>query len=341
VSGPLPAALAPITWPASALYRAAVTWRNRRFDRADRVRRLDVPVVSVGNVTAGGVGKTPFVRWLAAALRDAGRRPVIAMRGYGAAPGKAGDEEREYRDLLPDVPVVAAPDRYAALRAFFAETTGVDVVLLDDGFQHRRLHRDLDLVLIDATRDTPNDRVLPAGYLREPLAGLARADAVVITHAAATDADLAAAVVAHHGRPPLAWTDHRWREIRRIDGAGATTIPVASLAGLRVVTLLGVGNPDAVRAQLGRAGATIVADVPARDHARHDARTLDRLRTLARGTDAIVVTWKDWVKLRDVIDSFDWPAPLLVPIVDIEIVDGETALLDLVRSVTPVANEDT
>lgn len=340
MSGPLPAALAPITRPASVLYGAAVAWRNRRFDRSDGARRLGVPVVSVGNVTVGGVGKTPFVRWLATQLTGEGRRPVIAMRGYGAAPGTTSDEEREYRDLLPDVPVVAAPDRYAALQAFLEKTPLFDVVLLDDGFQHRRLHRDLDLVLVDATRDTLNDRLLPAGYLREPPDALARADAVVVTRAAVPDDALAAAIARHHGRPPIAWADHRWRTVRCIDRDGETQLSPDTLAGRRVVTLLGVGNPAAVRAQLERAGASIVADVPARDHARYDARTLDQLRERARGTDGVVVTWKDLVKLRDLLDSFDWPAPLLVPIVEIEIVDGEDALWELVRSVTPATNED-
>ncbi|MHC4129055.1 MAG: tetraacyldisaccharide 4'-kinase, partial [Planctomycetota bacterium] len=181
MSGPLPGYLGALAVPASWLYGLAVAVRNRRFAHGDRVTAVGVPVVSVGNITAGGAGKTPTVTWMAAWLRAAGHNPAIAMRGYMARPDEPGDEQQEHVARLPDIHVVADPDRVGALRAFLPAHPDVDCVLLDDGFQHRHLHRDLDLVLIDATRDTMTDRLLPRGYLREPLSNLRRADAVVVT----------------------------------------------------------------------------------------------------------------------------------------------------------------
>jgi tetraacyldisaccharide 4'-kinase len=329
----LPSALAPITWPASALYRGAIALRNRRYDRPGAAHHVAVPVVSVGNITAGGSGKTPFVRWIAADLLARGIRPAIAMRGYGARPGAPADEAEEYRDLLPDVPVIEDPDRVAAVRAFLAEGDRADCVLLDDGFQHRRLHRDLDIVLVDGTRAGLDDRMLPAGYLREPAASLRRADAVVVTRVAAPDPVLARTIAQHHGRLPLAWCDHVWRGVRCADAAGERTVGLETLVGKLLLTVLGVGHPRAVRTQLARAGAEIVRDLPARDHARYDAAWIDRIRTEARALDAVLVTYKDWVKLRDLIDFADWSVPILVPIVEIEPRAGGDALLELVHRV--------
>lgn len=182
-SAPLPGPLGRL---AGAIYAREIRRRNRAYDRGGRVTRLDRPVISVGNLSAGGTGKTPMVMKLATALLEAGHHPCIAMRGYKAAAGRS-DEAEEYRARLVNVPVVAQPDRISGLRALFATEVGrdVDVVLLDDGFQHRRLARDLDIVLVDATRSPFEDRLLPAGYLREPPASLERAQAVVITHAEA------------------------------------------------------------------------------------------------------------------------------------------------------------
>ena len=118
MSGPLPGLLAPVTIGASWFYRLAIRARNARFDRGVGVATVDRPVISVGNLTTGGVGKTPMVMWLVELLTKHGHRPVIAMRGYGSARGERSDEEAEYLDRLSDVPVLADPDRAAALREF-------------------------------------------------------------------------------------------------------------------------------------------------------------------------------------------------------------------------------
>jgi hypothetical protein len=182
--GPLPAPLRPLAGPLSALYRAGLEHKSGAFDAGHGVITIDRPVISVGNLSVGGTGKTPMTSWIVRTLIDAGHTPAIAMRGYRSKNG-VSDEADAYARALPGTPVVAQPDRLEGLFRLFADDEGraVDVVVLDDGFQHRRIARQLDLVLIDATRDPFRDRLLPAGWLREGPAALVRASGVVLTHA--------------------------------------------------------------------------------------------------------------------------------------------------------------
>ncbi len=148
----LPARLMRVTTHAlSHVYRWVVIRRNRRFDQQrTEIRRVNVPVISVGNLTAGGTGKTPLVIWLCQTLQQLGLRPAIVSRGYGGQGDALNDEGREIRLRLPDVPVIQNRQRAEGAQVAI-DQHGANVIVLDDGFQHRRLHRDLDLVLIDAT----------------------------------------------------------------------------------------------------------------------------------------------------------------------------------------------
>jgi tetraacyldisaccharide 4'-kinase len=290
--------MAPIALPASWAYGAAVRLRGRRFERGD-ARRLPLPTISIGNLSAGGTGKTPLTAWATAALRDAGRRPLIAMRGYAARRGEASDEEQEYAVAAPGTPVVVGADRFAAVHAALASGIDADCVVLDDGFQHRRLARDLDLVLVDAQRPLDGP-LLPAGWLREPPEALRRADAVVVTRAAAIDRALSDRIEALHGRPPIAWTRHAWRSLALHAPGGATRVePVAWLRGRRAIGLFGVGHPEALLRAYREAGTDIAATIRVPDHARHGAAELGlylaRLR--AEGAEALATTRKDWMKL--------------------------------------------
>jgi tetraacyldisaccharide 4'-kinase len=322
--------MAPLTIPASMAYGAVVAWRNRRFDRGRGVRRLAVPVISVGNITTGGTGKTPMVAWIAETLRARGVKPMIAMRGYAAPRGGAGDEEREYAQRLPGVAVVAHPDRHRALTAALG-STHAGCVLLDDGFQHRQLARDLDLVLIDAGAGALEDRLLPAGHLREPAAALQRAHGVIVTGAADVDPDLARRIAAVARRPPLAWCRHAWAglALHGPEPGAARAAPAAWLEGKRVLVMLGVGRPERVRRQVEQARATIAAELAARDHQRYGAAALERARRMCRGLDAMVVTLKDWVKIAPLRDERPWPCPIVVPDLRIEFLAGQRELESL------------
>src|SRR5215218_2325723 len=152
-------------------YTIAVTIRNRRYDRgAAKVQHVGVPTITIGNLTLGGTGKTPMVKWLAQRFQHTGLRVAILSRGYGAADGKHNDEAMELAQALPDVPHIQNRDRVAAARQAIREFDS-QLLLLDDGFQHRRLGRDLDIVLLDALEPFGFEHVFPRGTLREPVAG--------------------------------------------------------------------------------------------------------------------------------------------------------------------------
>lgn len=309
--------------PLEPLYRAVIGWRNRRFDRGVGVTKLGIPVISVGNLSVGGTGKTPMVMhvvsWL---LRESSAadpiRPCIAMRGY--APGRkrgldapVSDEADVYRRVLPDVPVVAQPDRAAGIRRLLRGDVGErpTCVVLDDGFQHRRLARDLDIVLIDASRRSLSDRLLPAGWLREPPASLHRAGLVVLTHAEMVDADeiarIEAGVRRASGRGVDAVTRHVWTGLVTSGERGDRLLPLDWLLGKRVVGCCAIGNPHgfmhALRATLSAdAGCegTLVGAMVLPDHDPFGPEVVRALAATARDerAEAIVVTDKDWSKLR-------------------------------------------
>jgi tetraacyldisaccharide 4'-kinase len=326
---PLPAGLGV---PLAPLYRLGVARRNRRFDRGVNVRRAMAPVVSVGNLTVGGTGKTPMVRHIVEALRLAGRRPGVVLRGYKSR-GGASDEEAEHRAALPGVPVVANPDRYRAIADLIARSKGprIDCAVLDDAFQHRRLAREADIVLIDATRDPWEDALLPAGWLREPVSSLARATAVVITHAesvapSAIDA-LRKRIEAAHGKPTIAVCAHEWTGLRLFDGRVDAEVGLDWLEGRRIVATCAIARPRPFLAALHDARATVVAALTLRDHAAYGPGKVRRLIEMAESADAaaIVCTEKDWMKLRRQPGDA-WPCPVVRPAVRHVFLEGAEAL---------------
>ena len=180
--GAVAAALRGILAAAEVPYTWAVRWRNYRYDcGAKAIHHVGVPVISVGNLTLGGTGKTPLVEWIVRRLRAQGKTAGIISRGYGAR-GGPNDEARELAWKLPGAPHVQDPDRVAAARRAIREY-GCQVLVLDDAFQHRRLARDLDIVLLDALEPLGYEHVFPRGTLREPVAGLARAQVVALSRA--------------------------------------------------------------------------------------------------------------------------------------------------------------
>jgi len=301
----------------AAAYGSIITRRNRRFDAGRGVVRLDRPVISVGNLSVGGTGKTPMVLHLTRVLLAAGRRPCIAMRGYGAAPGES-DEALSYQRDLPGIPIVAQPNRTDGLLELFAERGDeVDCVVLDDGFQHRQIARDFDIVLIDATRPPSADSLLPAGWLREPMQSLQRAHAVVVTHAEAVTRTDAIAVETHLWEyVPKAVTAvcrHEWSALHRV--GHDEPLDTAWLAGKEVFACCAIGNPGAFLAQAERlASRSLVGSRVLSDHDPFAPATiaalledLDRLKP-----DALLITEKDWSKLLRVKPEA-WPCPVLRP----------------------------
>jgi tetraacyldisaccharide 4'-kinase len=292
------------SWPC----RLGVAVRNRLYDRGWKaVRRAAVPVVSVGNLTLGGTGKTPCVEYVARFYRDLGVQVAILSRGYGSEQGR-NDEAMVLEENLPDVPHLQDPDRAAAAERAVEELE-TELLVLDDGFQHRRLHRDLDVVLIDATWPPHRDHLFPRGTLREPAGGLKRAGAVVVTRCdqvtPAELGDLRDWLTARFPGKPVAWTEHRPVELLGVEPGepaepGDLNTPEV-LNGKPVAGFCGIGNPAAFRRTLEGLGATVVAFRTFPDHHPYTRADVDDLRAWAAELppDAMVATTqKDWVKLR-------------------------------------------
>jgi len=330
--GPVPAWLGALVEP---LYRRVIDRRNRRYDSGRGVVEFDRPCISVGNLSAGGTGKTPMVALLVRWLTEAGHQPVIAMRGYGAVAGRS-DEADEYRRRFPDLPIVAQPDRVQGLIELFdrlhGETRDADCILLDDGFQHRRIARGLDLVLVDATRSPFEDRPLPTGWLREPVSSLRRAGAVVITHAQSVPPEFLARLrsrldaVLPPGTPVFTCR-HAWTglKVRTPDGR-ETDEHVGWLADRTALPLCAIGNPGPFVERARLAARRCENAIVLRDHAAFPRSLVARL---ARSEGVVLTTEKDWSRLRAA-----WPASasatVVRPVLGIEFDEGGGRLRDLV-----------
>lgn len=286
---------------ASALYGLGVRIRNWSFDHDwTRSHAAGIPVVSVGNLTVGGTGKTPCVEYVARFFRDQDRRVAILSRGYGAAEG-CNDEALVLEENLPDVPHLQGADR-AALAQVAVEELESEILVLDDGFQHRRLRRDLDLVLLDATCPWGYGYLLPRGLLREPKSGLRRAHVILLTRCDQAVPESLTRLREEVNRiapgKPIVETTHapaRWLN------ASQATAPLDAWKGRPVAGFCGLGNPEAFRRTLTSLGLDVVAFRTFPDHHRYGRGDVDDLRTWARALPnetVIATTQKDLVKIR-------------------------------------------
>ena len=293
-------------------YATAMRVRNQLYDRGlKRAHDLGRPAISVGNLTTGGTGKTPVVEWLARRLLDAGRRPAVLLRGYGAKVAAESDELRVLRRALGEaVPVRADPSRVDGAAAVLRERPDVDVFLLDDAFQHRRAARAFDLVLVSATNPFGFGHVLPRGLLREPLAGLARATAVLLTRCDAVSDDAIARLERqlrqHNASAPIYRADHVHAAVW--DPVADTRRAIGTVADEPFFAVAGIGDPDALDAQLLRLGKPYQGHRWFADHHVYTAADLGAIRSAA-GAVRVVTTEKDWVKLERIVSP---PPPFLV-----------------------------
>lgn len=294
----------------SLLYAAAARTRRGWYAaRPDRRRRLGRPVISVGNIAVGGSGKTPAVAHIAKLLADAGERPAILTRGYARAlPSdgvtvvsdgrrmladldRAGDEPLMLARQLPSVPVLVSADRYLA--GLLAERRlGCTVHLLDDGFQHFELERDIDLVLV-AAEELEAPVTLPAGRLREPVDVLRKASALIL---AGGDDEQAEAIRVAVGVPAVFRCRRHVERPRLVEPAGRVVSPAA---GTRVLALAGLARPERFFADLAGAGWTVAAQLTFADHHRYTAADIARIVSEMRAARAVMVvtTEKDLVRL--------------------------------------------
>lgn len=314
-------------------YGMAVWTRNWLFDHGwKRVHHASVPVVSVGNLTLGGTGKTPCVEYIARFYANLDKQVAILSRGYGSPSGR-NDEALVLEENLPDVPHLQGIDR-VALAETATEELESNILILDDGFQHRRLHRDLDIVLVDATWPLAQERLFPGGMLREPIGGLRRAAVVLLTRC-----DVVGTAAADEQRQwlrkrfphlPVLLTEHRPLELVRSFGVSAS---FESLTERPVAAFCGIGNPAGFLKTLERLGWLPLAFREYPDHHAYTRVDVEELQQWANDLPAdtvILTTQKDWVKLR-VVDLAG--KPVWAVRVGFQFLEGETEFTAKLRGV--------
>ena len=297
------------------------------------VKSAPLPVLCIGNLTVGGTGKTPAAKYFARGLSERGYKPAVLMRGYKE---QGSDEAREIENAVKalGIPVLIGGDRYAS--ACKAKELNRDCVLLDDGFQHWKLLRDLDIVLIDATNPFGGERLIPNGRLREPMKGLRRAGAVILSRSdlvSPTELEsIESRVKTLAPNATLVRAIHA--PVESLVGESSTGVALERLKGAHVVAACGIGNPEAFRKTLERMGATIAEFVALPDHFKFDEASLNELceKVKRSQSQALVVTEKDAVKL-DALNRPAEPTEIWVVRIEFKIVRNELELWNRIDAV--------
>lgn len=318
----------------SVLYGAAMAIRARLYAQGVLPSRsLPCRVVSIGNIVAGGTGKTPMAIFVAETIRDLGYRVVVISRGYHGrmeksggvvsdgcrlckGPEYAGDEPYLMAAILKDIPVVVGKDRYAA-GILAIQRFNPDVIVLDDAFQHMRLKRDVNLVLLDHRSPLGNGFLLPRGRLREPVSALHRAQALIFTRS--RDALAPHRIDFPAGRCPVFHSVHA-PVIRKTAHASDSLVKdgmgISILQGKKAVAFAGLADNDQFFDSLERVGCLLVHTIAFGDHHRYENSDLARIVATAKaeGADMLATTFKDWVKIEH---AYPWPMPVVA--VDVRI----------------------
>ncbi|MFN2452973.1 MAG: tetraacyldisaccharide 4'-kinase [Pyrinomonadaceae bacterium] len=336
--------------PFSAAYAATMRAREKLYRSGVFASHgIEAPVISVGNITTGGTGKTPLVAWLARTLARENVRVCILTRGYGRANPKRRVVVSDGKNILADaraggdepyllaekllkagVAVISDRDRFAAAQWALAEL-GSNLFILDDGFQHLRLKRDLDIITVDATNPFGGGHLLPRGRLREPLVALKRADCIVITRAdlIPDPQALRARLRELSDNRPALLSHTRTSQVRPL--FAATTSGTGDSLRQPVAAFCAIGNGSAFFSQLTRDGYDLCYTQRFRDHHNYTQADINELAREAatKGAQAVLTTAKDAVKLR----SIEFPLPCYVVEIEIEFDDVDT-LLEMLRKVS-------
>jgi len=319
------------------IYSIAVALRNSLYLKGLlKTHSVDVPVISIGNITVGGTGKTPLVIWLCSFLKEKDIACAILTRGYKTKKGKFTDEPAILAKSCPDAKVIVNPNRLAAAHKAISYF-GAKVLVMDDGFQHRRLYRDLDIVTIDAMRPFGSDKMLPAGLLREPISSLKRAHAAVITRSdqttqtglaqiedklKQTNPDL---IIARSIHTPLC-----------VKSLGNNEIGLEELKDKRIFVFCGIGNPDSFLDTLKRLGTNPLGSIIYNDHHRYSENDITDIyeQAVYLNADLILATQKDWTKIignpkLNIADYQDIPFAYLP--IKLKFLDGQDKLKQLIE----------
>lgn len=297
----------------SAAYSLALSLRNFCFNSGIfKVRRLGCKVVSIGNITVGGTGKTPMAITVAKVLQSNGLKPAVLSRGYGGkgsginivsdgknvlcTPEQAGDEPCLMAAILGNVPVLTGPERYAAGSLALGKMD-INVLVLDDGFQHRSLHRDINIALVDSARPFGNGFLIPRGPLREKPASLERADLIVLTRSDSNSVTCEATLSKQFPAKKLMRARHEPECV--ISHSTDEVLPVSYIAGKKIAAFCGIADPESFRAGIAKLGGKVVFFEEFPDHHRYTPENIDYLIGKSRGcsSDLVLTTDKDRIKL--------------------------------------------
>ncbi|MDO9530003.1 MAG: tetraacyldisaccharide 4'-kinase, partial [Syntrophales bacterium] len=336
----------------SIIYGGIIRLRNRMYDLAIfKMRKLRCRVISIGNITVGGTGKTPMAIMLANLLKERGYKPAVLSRGYGgknknritvvsdenhilAEFDEAGDEPVLIAKSAKRVPVITGPKRYFTGK-YAVDNLGIDVLILDDAFQHRCLFRNIDIVLLDSTRPFGNRFLLPRGPLREPKKALERADIIVLTEnrdsalfsQRVTDDIVTAAL--KKGAVPIFRGYHKPKEL--VKGEESDSYPLEYLSGKKVSAFAGIAKPESFEETIISLGGKAVSFITFPDHHRYTMGDIEEIKKASSNcsSEIIVTTEKDGIKLIDFPEFF---RDIFLLRIEMEIVDCSTEFEDIIMS---------
>jgi tetraacyldisaccharide 4'-kinase len=308
-------------YPLSLIYGIMIWFRNKLYDK-NIFRFLKITnckIISVGNITIGGTGKTPVIRFLADHLKEMGFKVAVLSRGYRrkskgtvvvsdgekilAEWEEAGDEPYLLARQLNKIPIVVESDRSKGA-LFIQQEFEPDVILLDDGYQHRRLYRDLDIVLIDASVEFGNGFLLPAGFLREPISSLKRADLIWFTRVdQSKNFDRLIKQIRNICSCPIVTSNHQAEEI--IQANTGNRLALSHLNQKRVLLFSGIANPASFKKTIINLGAKVVHHVKFSDHYQYKKLDINKLILTAQNVNAdmILTTEKDYVRIIDLLPN--------------------------------------
>lgn len=319
-----------VLWVVSRVYGLCINMVAWAYEKGIRkTYKVGVPVVSVGNITLGGTGKTPFSMFIADELVRLGRKPSVIIRGYGR------DESMMLKEELADVPVYVGQDRVAL--AGEAQKEGSRVIVLDDGFQHRRLARDLNIVLIDSYSLFGNGYLFPRGVLRERVTSLRRADLLALTKTDRITSERKDGVLGLLKRlapgKPVVLTKHRPSFLSDVTGA---SYPPESLNGRRVGVISGIADPDYFEFLIRELGGRVSLRIDYADHYQYSQKDIDEItsESEAKKIDSVVITKKDYVKIRK-FDLSKIEEKIFILNITIEMLEGKGNLIAGLNSISP------